>query len=358
MNRRDFLRNVTVAAGASLVLDPARLTASDAAPRQRKAMLSAYYLRAHTYTLVPHQVREDLQWLADVGTNTVCVTVLEQDFEAARHNYDFICAEAEKRGMAVFVVPSRWGGLVAGAPKVPSVFTIRHPETWILNQDGSALDSSVSGRISSVNHPATLEFVCEALETTLKQWPVKGVIWDEPKTLVPDYSPAAVKKFGPKPTSEQMIQGNVDFYSAVNAHIKKLNPAVQTSLFVYANHKPKIVEQLATITDLDFYGCDGRPWFDADGGTQEQKGKVLLGENGERFLAAAKKQKKKSVWLIENHNLKDADIPLLDQRLPEVLAAGVDQLIYYYYPRNLQSPDRIMACFKRHLLAGSGLPPK
>jgi len=148
MSRRHFLRHASAAAGAALVLDPARLTAKDAAPRRRNGLLSAYYLRAHTNTLVPHQVREDLQWLADVG------------------------------------------------------------------------------------------------------------------------------------------------------------------------------------------------------------------ENGERFLAAAKQQNKKSVWLIENHNLKAADIPLLDKRLPEVLAAGADQLIYYYYPRNLQSPDRIMACFKRHLLAASGLRPK
>ena len=42
-------------------------------------MLSAYYFRAHLYTIVPHQVQEDFSWMADHGTDAVVIGVLEQD---------------------------------------------------------------------------------------------------------------------------------------------------------------------------------------------------------------------------------------------------------------------------------------
>ncbi len=109
------------------------------------------------YTLVPRHVREDLKWMADVGTNVVSVAVIEQDLFAAVENIEIICNEATKLGMDVWAVPSRWGGLVAGAPKVPSLFTIQNHDTWKLNKDGSYASSSVSGRISSIFHPATFD---------------------------------------------------------------------------------------------------------------------------------------------------------------------------------------------------------
>ena len=35
------------------------------------------------YTCVPRQIREDMEWMAAIGTNFVCVGVLEQDLFAA-----------------------------------------------------------------------------------------------------------------------------------------------------------------------------------------------------------------------------------------------------------------------------------
>ncbi|MEQ9440011.1 MAG: hypothetical protein RIG62_13230 [Cyclobacteriaceae bacterium] len=85
-------------------------------------------------------------------------------------------------------------------------------------------------------------------------------------------------------------------------------------------------------------------------GQQEGSGKVLLGKTGgERYLKAAREHGKKTLWLIENHNMAMADARIMDQRLPEVIAKGVDQLIYYYYPRNLEDPDKIMNIIARHV---------
>ncbi len=120
------------------------------------------------------------------------------------------------------------------------------------------------------------------------------------------------------------------------------------SMFVYANTEDMVIEKAAAIQHMDYFGCDGRPWANADGGKQESEGKVLLGP-GEKFIAAARKNGKKALLLIENHNMTSAEIPLMDKGLPKVKALGAEQLIYYYYPRNIGEPEKNMATIARHL---------
>ena len=51
----------------------------------------------------------------------------------------------------------------------------------------------------------------------------------------------------------------------------------------------------------------------------------------------------KTLMLAENHNLPAKMIPSMEAGLPKVLALAPDQLIFYYYPRNIGDPDRNMA---------------
>lgn len=106
---------------------------------------------------------------------------------------------------------------------------------------------------------------------------------------------------------------------------------------------------MAETGGLDYYGCDGRPWRLEDGGKTENPGKVLIGHTGQRFIDVAKKQGKKSLFLIENHNMADKDIPLFERRMPELMEMDIDQLIYYYYPRNIENPDKLMNILKNEL---------
>lgn len=348
MNRKEFIQKTALAGSAIGFLPTSGF--SSKTNRNPGKKLNAYYFRAHMYTLVPRHVREDLKWMADIGTNIVSVAVLEQDFFAAVENIEIICNEAAKLGMDVWAVPSRWGGLVAGAPKVPSLFTTLNQETWKKNRDGSYASSSVSGRISSIFHPATTEFMQESGKNLFKTWDFKGMIWDEPKSLTQDYHELAVKRLGEDASLERYVDANVEFYSNINKNIKAEFPGKEIAMFIYANKNDMTVNKCATISDLDAYGCDGRPWSTEDGGKQESEGKVLLGGVGQRFIDAARKSNKKSLWLIENHNMADADIPILEKRMPEVVKSEVDHLIYYYYPRNLSQPDKIMNIIKKNLV--------
>ena len=97
-----------------------------------RSKIAAYYFRAHMYTCVPRHIREDMEWMADKGTDYVCPAFLEQDLFAAYENHALIAEEAARVGMQVLAVPSRWGGLTAGAPKVPSLFSMLNSQTLIV----------------------------------------------------------------------------------------------------------------------------------------------------------------------------------------------------------------------------------
>lgn len=313
-------------------------------------LLNAYYFRAHMYTLVPRQVREDMQWMADIGTNIVSVAILEQDLYAGVSNVDIICHEAERVGMKVHAVPSRWGGVVAGAPKVPSYFSITHPDTWILDQNGHAVHSGVSGVISSIYHPATSAFFMESLDTMMKQWPIAGVVFDEPKVLhTRDHSARARARHADGFSDERYVSDVAAFFGSLATHVKTRRGDALVSMFLFASEHQDVVETMATCENVDYFGCDGRPWGLNDGGRTDGKAdKVLLGR-AERFITAAKSNGKRGMVLIENHNMRVEDNELMDRRMPEVLQLGADEVLYYYYPRNLEDPDANMAILARHL---------
>ncbi len=345
MDRRNFLlRSGWIAAGSAFLQSWKGTEATHKVPHRAGTsgkLLNAYYIRAHMYTCVPRQIREDMEYMARTGTDAVSIAILEQDLFAAVENVNIIIDEAERAGLKVFAVPSRWAGLLAGAPKVPSLFTVTHADSWALERDGSPKYSPASGRISSIFHPGTIAFMKETLDEMLSKWRFSGLIFDEPKSLEPDFHPIALEKLGMNAPFGSYIEANRDFFSGLCRSVKQNHPDVITHLFTYANQPDPVVNIMSETAGLDYYGCDGRPWRPDDGGKDESKGKNLL-VKGERFLRAAKEAGKKSLWLLENHNMLDEDVKLMEKRKEELLSKDADQLIYYYYPRNIQSPDMIM----------------
>jgi hypothetical protein len=356
MNRRAFINSV-IATSALTSIKPMVYAQADVLSKNHKnnKLLSCYYLRGHMYTMVPRHVREDLKWMADHGTDAVNVAIIEQDMVAAVENVEIIANEASKLGMKLFIIPSRWAGLVAGAPKVPSLFAVHNPHTWLINSDGKPSFSTVSGVNCSIFYPEVAEFFKSSVDNAVKLWDVKGIIWDEPKIYGKiDYSEAAIKKLGKSAPKASYIQAFTDFWSEINTHIKGAHPEVQTHMFLYANMNQVVIENAATTKHLDYFGCDGRPWGPDDPGKNESHpnnglSKTLL-RTGERFLPEAKKNDKKSLWLVENHNMLDKDVALMDKRFPEILSKEVDHLIYYYYPRNLSNPEKNMKIIGKHIL--------
>lgn len=315
--------------------------------------LSAYYFRAHMYTIVPRHVREDMAWMADIGTDAVVIGILEQDLIAAVENVEIIAEEAQRAGMQFFVTPSRWGSLVAGCPKVPSLFSSSRPDVWALRQNGTPYIKF--GPVASIHHPATFEFFVSSMERLFSFAPVNGLVWDEPKTLgIIDYSSAAREALKDQDFLDHNVHTNAqaDFFERVNAEALRMHPNLDISLFVYGHMEGYPVERCAAISNLNSFGLDGRPYRAEDGGRDDGGGPVagkLLCKQGPYFIETAHQAGKKAFMLVENHAMTPAEIDIMDRRMPEVLELGAEHMCYYYYPRSVSEPDRAMQVLARHL---------
>jgi hypothetical protein len=345
----------TLRALSTMQAAPGTATASGTRPRRPKN-IGALYFRAQLYTLVPRQVREDMEWMRDARINTLVIGVLEQDLDSARENIDRISAEAHRVGIKIWVTPSRWGNLLAGAGKVPCTFTGKNPDCWALRENGKPI-MGMLGPYASIHHPRTFERYARMLRRLFTQWPVEGIVWDEPKAFnVIDHSPAAQAAFDGKVPADirPHRQAFVKFFARLNTDIiKKTNPACHTSMFTYATLKQEEIEDLAGQPGLDAFGCDGRPWALADKGADDSKvsnpaTKCLI-DDGPRFMEIARRHGCETLVLIENHAMPATSNPIMDRRLPEVLAQGWDNLLCYYYPRSCDDPDASMAILKKHL---------
>ena len=146
IDRREFIKNSVGSAIAGNLLAAVQTDRKTAVGSGSETKIAAYYIGANVYTWVPRHVREDMQWMADKGTHYVCVSIFEQDLFASHENEALIVDEAERVGMQVPALPSRWGGLTAGAPKVPSLFSVLNPQTWIVNEhDSTRLMTKATG---------------------------------------------------------------------------------------------------------------------------------------------------------------------------------------------------------------------
>jgi hypothetical protein len=266
--------------------------------------------------------------------------------------------------MKVLAVPSRWAGSTAGAPKVPSLFSMTHPETLARNRRGSTvIGPRVSGGFSSVHHPATLEFFKTSLTDLFTQHPyIDGFIIDEPKNYMIDQSEMAIKALGANAPLAAHHRAASEFWSKVCGFAKERWPQKRRILFCQAHNSEEEREIIAGVQHLDYFGADGRPWgmeddklMKAEEGQESGKGKILLSGVGEKFIADARREPgRRSFFLIENHNLQGSMIEPLDRNYPAVLSLPADLFCYYYYPRNCDEPDRTMEIIGRHIRAYTG----
>ena len=359
MNRRDFIKTSSAVAASSL---PVAVVSGESAVKsdnRAPAKLAAYYFRGHMYTCVPRHIREDMEWMADKGTDFVCPAVVEQDLFAAVENLNIITEEAERVGMRILAVPARWGGLTAGAPKVPSLFSALNLNGLMQAKDGStSVSEKVTGIISSIHAPETLEFFCESLEMMYQQHPNwAGLIIDEPKAYRADYSPMAVKVLGKDAPIEAHYDAFSEFLSKVCAFAKARWPDKLTILFEKADSNDRKLASVSKVGPLDYFGADGRPWGMAEerklsGNFGENGGdhKVLLDGVGEKFINLAGQQPgRKSFLLIENHNMDTPMIDLMERNYESVLKLPADMFCYYYYPRNVVDPERAMRIIGKQL---------
>jgi len=315
--------------------------------------INAGYFRAHMYISVPEQIRRDFARMKEAGTDAVTISVLEQDLFAAVENMVLIHRTAKEMGMKLYADMARWGGLVSGTPKVPSIWGSVHPEYWMRDSKGELIQ--LYGPTSSIYYEETFEFFRRTIEKMLSIVPFDGIFWNEPKALQAlDYCDGAKGYFAGRQLDigdvRNHIAARVRFTERLNEVMLGISPSLDICCFLQCTEIHQgIPEAFAAMKHLHTFGCDGRAWrkADEDGGLT-YAGKSLLDQQA-FFIALARKNKKKSFAFVENIDIPDPYLDRLDRRLPEVLAMDIDHLMYYYYGRSVESPDRCMEIVFRHL---------
>ena len=277
---------------------------------------------------VRRHIRDDISWMADTGTDSLAIGIHEFQLDYKnQHQLDILFEEAERAGLAVHAIPSRWAGLVAGWPPAAGMFAATHPDSWMKKADGTPAFSVVcAGPICSIYDPATLEFFLDTTSRMLDMWPVRGIIWDEIKVLqAEDHSVHAIRALGEPSRGEAQLKNTVKFFSQVNRSAREKKPGLTLSCFVYAFLPDDILAVCATIDELDFFGIDGK-CFPLGGSNK----KTLFG-NFERVVTACRKNDVGTLALIETQNLEASQLQATVEHLPAFLEQPADHLLYYYH---------------------------
>jgi len=305
--------------------------------------LTAYYFNGQDSCVVRHQIREDMQWMADAGTDNVAIGMHEFQLDRLGScGPEIIIDEARRAGLKVHAIPSRWGGLIAGWPTAAGIFSATHPEAWMRNADGTpVIRNFAGGAICSIYHPATLELFKTSIDRMLDQWAFDGIIWDEIKVLQDeDHSEAAIKALGGPGTGEAHIRNMAEFFSKASRHARAKKPDLVLSCFIYAQLSDFIMNTCARIDELDYFGIDGlcRP----NPGTFPGY-KTVFG-NFERSAAAARAAGRKTFCLVETGS--GISLEQTIGYVKDFLKTPVDSLLYYYYGSNIGPMEKYMNSMK------------
>jgi hypothetical protein len=215
-------------------------------------LIGAYYFGAGYFTLVPENIRHDLDEMQQLGTDIVCIGITENDIKYNAANINFIIEEAHQREMQVFAVPSRMAGITAGQPIEPPLFGYHHPHTATIQKDGTPIVRTAHGILSSFYHPEVKAYFLDITRKMIANFALDGIIWDEPKSTYigwQDFSPLALEN-NPDSSYVKYIEDFVDFFSEINLELKKQKPNLTIVHFDEACRNDTVITQSAKIQGL------------------------------------------------------------------------------------------------------------
>lgn len=296
-----------------------------------------YYFKGQDFWFKPSQIRDDMKRLKDAAVDSIYLGVHEADLEGG--NLPSVAEAARAEGLEVFAVPSRVGGLVAGWHRGVGMLSAMNPSLWALNKDGTPV--RCYGPQISIHHPDTPALFAEVAQKLINHIGATGVVWDEPKCLyTQDHSPSAQLKFsGCAPTQSEQVIATRDFFSAVNRILIASSPELLTSLFVYGHVEDSILRDLAKISPLDEFGCDGMILQKDDPGTGDCVHKKLMSGHLQRFIDTAANENLRKFVLVETQRLDNAAVEAMLRRLPTFLSSDVDHIVYYDYPHGFENAE-------------------
>ena len=318
-------------------------------------LVTAYCLAFHHWTVVPRHMAECFADMRECGFTAVALSFSESEMRYSRRAFEWQVRLARAAGLRVFVIPSRLGGRFAGAPLMASTWVTQHPEAAVPGAAGFA------GPVACVESPMFREWLAGFMDTVLGDYPLDGIIWDEPKAVRQiSTHPDTVRRFGPNPTASDMARGFVEFLDWLVTHCAARRPGLVQTLFAQATDPEEFTAAAARVAGLTYHGYDGNLSRQSYFHEEPRWQKYRIEQPWPRTVRECAAAGKRTFGLVENMLLPAAAHAEYEANLAAYLAGPLpDHLALYYYAHNNEDPETVHGITQRllrHRLALGGRP--
>lgn len=279
--------------------------------------------------LRPEIVKQDFEAIRATGASSIVYAIHEQEEQRWPRDFERGLRQARDAGLKVHLSLGRFGNLFAGPTLAPSWYTFHHPQSRVMDQHGRHHE------ISCFNHQSFRSWFFREIERYLTNYPIAGILLDEPRGLeVTCYCPAC-RALCPDVTDLPRFRRRamIEFLHEVCEYIKKVDGRVKTTI-VLNPHDLSLGEDLAAGEHLDTLGCH-LFWdiLQEDIAQVEQWGRALV----EVTRAAGKRHQ---LWL-QNFNVDEHNTEEMETAFAQILRLEPDELGCYYFWRNNADPAQV-----------------
>ena len=306
---------------------------SDSSPPR---LITAYCLSYGHWTVIPHQLKASFEEMRDCGFNAVALSFSESEMRYSRRAFEIQVDLAHRCGLKVFVIPSRIGNRFAGAPLMPSLWLSQHPEAQLPDHHGFA------GPIACTQNPLFRDWSKEFMGTLISDYPLDGIIWDEPK------QPGINLKISKKHASEQLEDSFVLFLEDITAHCLAMNPRLLITLFNEAFSSERFTRRSTAIPGIHYAGYDGNLARQSFFHEEPQWMKYRIESVWQRTVNECSCANKKTFALIENMLMPKEAMAEYEENFEAYLQNYCpDHLGIYFYALNNEDPEGVHAITRK-----------
>ena len=242
------------------------------------------------------------------------------------------CDMARSKGLKVFVIPSRIGGRLAGAPWMPGAWLSTHPEAALPGYPTVANPDSVLFR----------EWSCKFISQIMTDYHPDGVIWDEPKAIelvVP--TPEGLKKHNGVFGAEEACGSMADLIGLWTDVVHDIVPEAIVTLFCMPHTENIFTRRMFAHPGIRYAGFDGGAALVSFFHEEPRKNKQFLWETWPRTVATCAEAGNCGTFaLIENMLLPRSEHENMEKNLSGFLSeAHPEHLACYYYAHNNEAPE-------------------
>ena len=304
-------------------------------------MVSAYCLDYNNWTCIPRHVKEDFKEMADMGFDTVCLSFCESEMVYARRTFEILVDLAHREGLKVHVIPSRLGGRFAGAPLMPSMWLVQHPECRV--------EADYWCPVACLESEPFRAWIKGFMKTLLCDYDLDGIIWDEPKapTLI-SHHPDTIKRFGANPTEQDMAVGYCEFFDDLTGYCRSLKPSLVQTLFCIKTEPEFFTARISKNKEIAYFGYDGNLSRQRRFKEEIAWSKYRIESAWERTVRECAAAGKKTFALVETMHMPREEHANFERNLDEYLTNyHPDHLSIYYYAHNADAPEELNEIIKR-----------